>query len=75
MNGRLYSFNDPDAIDLYDYASGNGYGAAANKMRVLSAAVTGTVFLSGDDLTTRAAARRSGSTSGVQVSTARATTK
>ena len=51
MNGRLYTLNDPDEVSLFDYGSGSPYGAAANKMRVLSVVITGTVFLSGDDLT------------------------
>jgi len=45
MSGRLYQYNDPD------YMVFDGFSAAANMTRLLSAVVSGTVFLSGDDLT------------------------
>jgi alpha-galactosidase len=49
MSGRLYAYNDPD------YAVLEGFSAAENKTRVLALVVSGTVFLSGDDLTRSAA--------------------
>lgn len=45
MSGRLYAFNDPDHMVL------EGHSANENVSRVTSAAIAGTVFLSGDDLT------------------------
>ena len=45
MNGRTYTFNDPDDMDF------EGYAPADNLTRLMSGVVTGTVFLNGDDLT------------------------
>ena len=45
MSGRLYRFNDPYAIVL------EGFTANDNMTRLLSAVVSGTIFLDGDDLT------------------------
>ncbi|MBC7658344.1 MAG: carbohydrate-binding protein [Chitinophagaceae bacterium] len=47
MNGRVYSYNDPDQMVFQDYNS------SENVVRLLSAVVTGTVFLAGDDLTSQ----------------------
>jgi hypothetical protein len=44
MNGRVYKYNDPDEMVF------TGFSAADNMTRLLSAVVTGTVFLDGDDL-------------------------
>jgi hypothetical protein len=44
MSGRLYQFNDPDMMEFA------GASPNANQSRLISAAVSGTVFLSGDDL-------------------------
>jgi alpha-galactosidase len=43
-SGSLYALNDPDAM-LFD-----GFPASDNMTRLLSAVVSGTVFLNGDDL-------------------------
>jgi autotransporter-associated beta strand protein len=45
MSGRLYQFNDPD---LMQFA---GADANENQSRLISGAVSGTVFLNSDDLT------------------------
>ena len=45
MSGRLYPFNDPDAVTF------DGFTASDNMTRLLSAVVSGTVFLDGDNLT------------------------
>lgn len=45
MSGSLYSFNDPDMMVF------EGYTADDNMTRLLSAVISGTVFLDGDDLT------------------------
>jgi hypothetical protein len=45
MSGRLYAFNDPDEVVF------EGFTAADNMTRLLSAVISGTVFLDGDDLT------------------------
>jgi hypothetical protein len=45
MSGTLYAFNDPDHIVL------EGHTPSENQSRVTSAAIAGTVFLSGDDVT------------------------
>jgi hypothetical protein len=45
MNGRLYRYNDPDGMVF------EGFTASDNMTRLVSGAVTGTVFLNGDDLT------------------------
>lgn len=44
MHDKLYAYNDPDHIVF------EGYSANENKSRVVSAAIAGTVFLAGDDL-------------------------
>jgi hypothetical protein len=44
MSGRLYRYNDPDEMVF------EGYSASDNMTRLLSAVVSGTVFLDGDDL-------------------------
>jgi len=49
ISGRLYPFNDPDAM-LFE-----GFTASDNMTRLMSAVVSGTVFLNGDDLTRAAA--------------------
>jgi hypothetical protein len=48
MSGRLYAFNDPDEMVFA------GYPANDNVTRLLSAVISGTVFLDGDDLSTAA---------------------
>ena len=45
MSGRLYPFNDPDGM-VFD-----GFTPSDNITRLVSAVVSGTVFLDGDDLT------------------------
>jgi hypothetical protein len=45
MSGRLYPFNDPDEM-VFD-----GFTPSDNMTRLISAVVSGTVFLDGDDLT------------------------
>ena len=45
MNGRTYTFNDPDEMVF------EGFSANENMTRLLSGVVSGTVFLNGDDLT------------------------
>jgi alpha-galactosidase len=45
MNSRLYTYNDPDEM-LFE-----GFSANANMSRLVSGAISGTVFLNGDDLT------------------------
>jgi len=45
MNGRTYAYNDPDMMVF------EGYTADDNLTRLLSAVISGTVFLDGDDLT------------------------
>ncbi len=45
MSGRMYPFNDPDEMVF------TGYTASDNMTRLMSAVVSGTVFLDGDDLT------------------------
>jgi hypothetical protein len=45
MSGRLYQYNDPDHMVF------GGFGANDNMARLISAAIAGTVFLNGDDLT------------------------
>ena len=51
MNGRMYAFNDPDHMVLYNIWWKSNVKVTENeaKTRVTSAAVAGTVFLSGDD--------------------------
>lgn len=46
-NGRTYAFNDPDEMVF------TGYPANDNMMRLISAAVSGTVFVDGDDLSSQ----------------------
>ena len=48
VSGRLYQFNDPD---LMQFAGAN---ANENQSRLISAAVSGTLFLNSDDLTSSA---------------------
>jgi hypothetical protein len=48
MSGRLYAFNDPDMMTF------QGLTPVDNTARVLSAAISGTVFLDGDDLSSAA---------------------
>jgi hypothetical protein len=45
MSGRTYAYNDPDMMVF------EGYTADDNMARLLSAVISGTVFLDGDDLT------------------------
>jgi alpha-galactosidase len=45
MSGTLYALNDPDHM-VFD-----GFAASDNMARVISGVISGTVFLSGDDLT------------------------
>jgi hypothetical protein len=45
MNGRLYQFNDPDQMVFQGFTNGD------NITRLISGAISGTVFLDGDDLT------------------------
>jgi hypothetical protein len=45
MSGRTYAYNDPDMVVF------EGYTADDNLTRLLSAVLSGTVFLDGDDLT------------------------
>jgi hypothetical protein len=45
LSGRLYQYNDPDGMVF------EGFSANENMTRLLSAVVSGTVFLDGDDLT------------------------
>jgi hypothetical protein len=45
MSGRTYAYNDPDMMVF------EGYTAGDNLTRLLSAVISGTVFLDGDDLT------------------------
>ncbi|HEY2510436.1 MAG TPA: hypothetical protein VGI39_06260 [Polyangiaceae bacterium] len=45
LSGALYPFNDPDEMLL------QGFSATDNMSRLISGAVSGTVFLNGDDLT------------------------
>jgi hypothetical protein len=45
MSGRLYQYNDPD------YSVLEGFSPAENMTRVIATAISGTVFLNGDDLT------------------------
>ncbi len=45
LSGPLYAFNDPDMMVF------EGYTADDNMTRLLSAVISGTVFLDGDDLT------------------------
>ena len=47
MNGRLYNFNDPDHMVF------QGFKHNENVVRLIYGAIAGTVFLSGDDLTTQ----------------------
>jgi alpha-galactosidase len=49
MSGRLYPYNDPDHMVF------EGFGAGDNMVRLISAVISGTVFLNGDDLTRPAA--------------------
>jgi hypothetical protein len=49
MSGRLYRFNDPDAMVF------EGFTPNDNMTRLISGAVSGTIFLNGDDLTSGAA--------------------
>lgn len=49
MSGRLYAFNDPDAMVF------EGFSRNDNMTRLISGAVAGTLFLDGDDLTSDAA--------------------
>lgn len=53
MNGRLYTYNDPDHMVLYNVWWNSSVKVTENeaKTRVTSAAIAGTVFLSGDDFT------------------------
>ena len=44
LSGRLYQYNDPDAMVF------EGFSANENMTRLLSAVVSGTLFLDGDDL-------------------------
>ena len=45
MNNKLYTYNDPDEM-LFE-----GFSAGANMSRLVSGAISGTIFLNGDDLT------------------------
>ena len=45
MNGTIYRFNDPDEMVF------EGFTATDNMSRLISGVVSGTVFLTGDDLT------------------------
>jgi alpha-galactosidase len=54
MSGTLYAFNDPDHM-VFD-----GFATEDNMARVISGAISGTVFLNGDDLTTPAGRARAG---------------
>jgi hypothetical protein len=45
MSGRTYAYNDPDMMVF------EGYTADDNMARLVSAVISGTVFLDGDDLT------------------------
>ncbi|HEX4456843.1 MAG TPA: carbohydrate-binding protein, partial [Polyangia bacterium] len=45
MNNKLYTYNDPDEM-LFE-----GFSAGANMSRLISGAISGTIFLNGDDLT------------------------
>jgi alpha-galactosidase len=45
MSGRLYRYNDPDEMVF------EGFASADNMTRLVSAVVSGTVFVDGDDLT------------------------
>jgi hypothetical protein len=60
MNGMIYSFNDPDHMSLYGiwWRSSQKLTENEAKTRVTSAAISGTVFLSGDDFTDPAAQAR-----------------
>jgi hypothetical protein len=49
MSGRLYAYNDPD------YSVLEGFSPAENMTRVIATAISGTVFLNGDDLTSGSA--------------------
>jgi hypothetical protein len=49
MNGKLYRYNDPDSMVF------EGFTANDNMTRMISAVISGTVFLNGDDLTSSAA--------------------
>jgi alpha-galactosidase len=51
IGGRLYQFNDPDIMKFA------GVTANENQSRLISCAISGTVFLNGDDLTTRTGQR------------------
>ncbi len=48
MSGRLYAFNDPDMMTF------QGFTTTDNMARLVSAVVSGTVFLDGDDLSSAA---------------------
>ena len=58
MNGKLYSFNDPDQITLYRKYDGTTYSETAARTRVTGAAVAGTLFIDGDDLSNKNAKKR-----------------
>lgn len=58
MNGILYSFNDPDQMTLYRKYDGSVYSETAARTRVTGAAIAGTMFIDGDDLSERNAQRR-----------------
>ena len=49
MNGKLYRYNDPDSMVF------EGFTANDNMTRMISAVISGTVFLNGYDLTSSAA--------------------
>ena len=49
MNGKLYTYNDPDSMVF------EGFTTNDNMTRMISAVISGTVFLNGDDLTSAAA--------------------
>ena len=48
MSGRLYTFNDPDMMTFQSYTPTD------NLARLISGAISGTVFLDGDDLSSQA---------------------
>lgn len=49
ISGRLYSYNDPDMMKFA------GVSASENQSRLISCAISGTLFLNSDDLTSAAA--------------------
>lgn len=50
MSGKLYSFNDPDQMTLYRKYDGTKYNETDARTRVTGAAIAGTIFFNGDDL-------------------------